>query len=119
MRLSPNLGLGVFVCVCLGITDQREESQGDVRQRREHEQRNNGVRESTSEEDEKSKQSIQLGVYQLCMASILFFGQGEEGNRLDRKVGVFVCDLIVCVCVLSNVFLYILQSTEALGANTV
>ncbi len=93
----------LFVCVCVfwyyRLKDWREEPQGVVRQWREHEHRNNGVRESTLEEDEKSKQSIQLGVYQLCMASIHFLGK-EEGNRSDRRVGVFVCALIVCVYVL-------------------
>lgn len=78
----------LFVCVfgaCVfryqSLEDRREEPQGDVRQWREREHRNNGVRESTSEEDEKSSQSIQLGVYQLCMASILLFW----GHRRRRR----------------------------------
>jgi len=52
---------------------------GAVRQRREGDHRNNGVRESTSEDDEKSNQSIQRGAYQLCMASILFLGKERGG----------------------------------------
>ena len=75
--------LCVLVCARLGITDWRtggRSHKGDVRQWRECEHRNNGVRESTSEEDEKSNQSIQLGVYQLCMASVLFFlGKKRRG----------------------------------------
>lgn len=61
-----------------------------MRQWREWEHRNNGVRESTSEEDEKSNQSIQLGVYQLCMASILFLGKKRRGIGLTEKW--------VCLC---------------------
>lgn len=38
-----------------------------------------------------------------------FFGRGEEGSGLDRKVGVFVCDLIVCVCAFECVFVYITE----------
>lgn len=56
-----------------------------MRQRRESKCRNNGVRESTSEEDEKYNQSIQLGVYQLCMASILFLGKKRWGIGSFQK----------------------------------
>lgn len=42
----------------------------------------------------KSNQSIQLGVYQLCMVSIPLFlgGARRRGEQVRlRKVGVFVC----------------------------
>lgn len=61
------------------LEEQRGEPLGDVRQWRERKHRNNGVKESTSEEDEKSNQSIRRGVYQLCMASILFLGKERRG----------------------------------------
>lgn len=74
--------MGLFsnlCCVCLCVHTLREESQGDVRQWREREHRNNGVKESTSEKDKKSNQSIQLGVYQLFMAAVLFLGKERRG----------------------------------------
>lgn len=84
------------------LENRREESQGGVRQWRECKHRNNGVRESTSEKVEKSNQSIHLGVYQLCMASILLLGKER------REIGGCVCVCFYCVSMSYDcVFVYI------------
>lgn len=46
-------------------------------------------------------QSIQLGVYQLCMTSILFLGKAEQRSRLAWKVGEL--EWFDCVCALDCV----------------
>lgn len=76
-----------FVCVRLAFADWREESLGDVRQQREKEHRNNGVRESTSEEDEKSKPVDTARSVSIMYDFNPLFGQSRAEEQVSLKSG--------------------------------
>lgn len=95
MEPSPNLCLHVLVQVCLDIYNLSLE--GGVRgkggrQGRECERRSNGVRESTSKEDEKSNKSMQLGVLLIIYVFNRVFGFLVKQKRgIKKKSECRVC----------------------------